>query len=526
MRNSINIIIVSLFIAFLLFNSCGVDEKGINSPSSNLNGPLAEDFYPTNNKIDVDIDTYIEITFDKEVQGGLGNITLYKYNDNTEIEVVDATSSNVYYIENVARIFFNSYLDTCTKYYILIDSGAINDKSIVSKAYKGISDKTQWTFTTNNSIIGLPEPKIIAYYPDNHETNVSQNTSINITFDQQVKAGTGFIKIYDKNADTLCYSYGSNSSQIIYSNSTITIKPSTVLDTLVTYTITIDSGAVIGMPPGNRAFEGILDKSTWSFTTTSYSTDKKGPKLISFKPTNNSMNVWSTDFLILNFNKEVQSGNGRLLIYKASGNKLYQVLKSTENITYNGTQAIATPPTSLEFGTIYYVLADSNVISDNSQNKNAWIGIDDANYWRFTTDANFFSYQNVANAKFSNAIDLDFSSFAYDVVYTPVFNQTNTQKSIYAKMFINTNEYYELYITYIDDNSGQTQFQLSSDNANYLRVYKDGKEEKFIKNITGIIKLTSNKDIYIKGEFNLTATSDLNYNRTINISGSFECSND
>lgn len=85
------------------------------------------------------------MTFDEDVNKGIGNITLYKVGGSATAYDV-ATSTDVDVINNVVTIS-NIALDASSEYYVMYDSTAFTGVSSSLNAM-GIYDSTTWMFTT------------------------------------------------------------------------------------------------------------------------------------------------------------------------------------------------------------------------------------------------------------------------------------------------------------------------------------------------------------------------------------------
>ncbi|WP_432666618.1 Ig-like domain-containing protein [Wukongibacter baidiensis] len=106
---------------------------------------------PQDNSTSVIPEVDLTMTFDKNINLGTGYITIYKGSDDSEVEKINITDSNVVSNEKIVTIDPRSRLSANTKYYIEIDESAIYDDQNIY--FKGIDDKETWNFET----IGLPD---------------------------------------------------------------------------------------------------------------------------------------------------------------------------------------------------------------------------------------------------------------------------------------------------------------------------------------------------------------------------------
>ncbi len=146
----------------------------------------------------------LSMTFNKPVSlsGFGGNVYVYKVGDTTPTLTIALTSGM--FTNNVVSITYDATvsgsLDLNTDYYVLVDAGAIKDAS--GNTYAGISDNTEWTFTTgsdyalaadddlasNDDYIVYPNPFDDVVYISNSE-NISRLYFTNVV-GQRVKEVT------------------------------------------------------------------------------------------------------------------------------------------------------------------------------------------------------------------------------------------------------------------------------------------------------------------------------------------------
>ncbi len=104
--------------------------------------PTVDSYSPADNATDVVMRPDLTINFSESVTVGSGSITIHKSSDNSIIETIDVTGSQVSG-GGTSKIFIdvNQYFELSTAYYVQIESGCFI-------GYSGISDNTTWNFTT------------------------------------------------------------------------------------------------------------------------------------------------------------------------------------------------------------------------------------------------------------------------------------------------------------------------------------------------------------------------------------------
>ncbi|WP_254175244.1 ELWxxDGT repeat protein [Planktothrix pseudagardhii] len=111
--------------------------------------PIATTFTPTDNTTNVSTNTNLVINFSEPIQKGTGNIVIRKVPDNSTVETIDVTSTNVTITNNKMTINPNLQLEGGLQYYIQIADGAIKDSS--GNKYSGITNNTDWNFETSRT---------------------------------------------------------------------------------------------------------------------------------------------------------------------------------------------------------------------------------------------------------------------------------------------------------------------------------------------------------------------------------------
>ena len=109
--------------------------------------PTLSSSTPADNATDVAVDSNIVLNFSESVDVESGNITIKKKSDNSVIETIDVTSSNVTGTGS-SQITINpsNNLDKGVEYYILIAATVFDDSA--GNSYAGISSTTALSFTT------------------------------------------------------------------------------------------------------------------------------------------------------------------------------------------------------------------------------------------------------------------------------------------------------------------------------------------------------------------------------------------
>ena len=255
---SIIIIIVSIFLLNCTANkesSSGSGSSGGSSHSGSVTAPVILTRTPMDNSTDVATDTTLSITFNENISKGSGNIEIYDSTD-AVFETIDVTSASVSVSGAEVTITPSSSFSPEDTYYILIDNTAFRNSSNIN--FAGISVKTDWNFTI------ISGPIILNKSPENNSTDVATDTTLSITFNENISKGSGNIEIYDS-TDAVFETIDVTSASVSVSGAEVTITPSSSFSPEETYYILIDNTAFRNS--SNEYFSGIVDKTTWNFIT-------------------------------------------------------------------------------------------------------------------------------------------------------------------------------------------------------------------------------------------------------------------
>ena len=156
--------------------------------------PTMTGFTPSNGALSVSTSTQLIMTFSEPVTAMSGkNITVYKASDNSVVQTVSVTGSNVAVSGNAVTVTLPESLGGSTQYYVLIDSGAFTD--IAGNSYAGISSTSAWSFTTADASAMAPGLTLGTatgtgpYYYSTATVTGSNIKTILLSFSESVKDG-------------------------------------------------------------------------------------------------------------------------------------------------------------------------------------------------------------------------------------------------------------------------------------------------------------------------------------------------
>ncbi len=331
---------------------------------------------PLDNAIAVTTTQNLTATFSENIAIGSGTISLFTAT-NTLIETFTLPSSNVTVNGTTLTINPTKDLVESTSYYVQIANTAIKDLS--GNTFAGITDATTWNFTTGD----FTSPLLLVgntFNPADEAVKIPVKTNLTISFNENIALGTGLISLKTSNG-TLVESFDVASSQNVSVNGvTVTINPTNDLLESTAYYVQVAASAIKDL--SGNTFAGINDATTWNFTTGDFTAPVLGTP--AFSPLDNSINVLTTQNLLVKFNENIALGTGLITLKLTDGTVVesFNVATST-NITVNGNTVTINPTTDLLLTTGYYITIEATAVKDLAGN--FFSGFLDVTSWNFTT---------------------------------------------------------------------------------------------------------------------------------------------
>jgi hypothetical protein len=251
--------------------------------------PYVMSYSPVNGATDIPVFSNLSIKFSENINPIAGkNIVIYYKNfvdpntgDGNAIEVIDITSAKVVIsgsdipkglTSDIVTIDPATTFDKLGTFYIRIDAGAVQDFAATPNNYAGISNNTTWAFTITDNT----KPALASVSPVNGTTGVGSMPTLTMTFDRNVLAGTGSVRIYEYFYNPLTFAFEeklheaipASSSQVTGTGSAVvTITPSIALGDNKVYYVLVDNTAFTNTASSLDPYVGISNPFAWRFTT-------------------------------------------------------------------------------------------------------------------------------------------------------------------------------------------------------------------------------------------------------------------
>ena len=273
-------------------------------------------------------------------------------------------------------------------------------------------------------------PQLQQTTPADNAPDVAVNANLILTFNEAVKAGSGFIQIRDAVTGNVVESIAvTDTSKVTFSGNQLTVNPGSDLSPGTSYYVTFASGVVLDL--ASNAFAGISSPTAFNFSTSAPSSGGS-PVLMSVSPADNATGVLPWSNIVLAFSEEVKPGSGNIEIRKSSDNSLVTSISIEDTFQVSFADHLITidPHITLDWNTGYYVTFASGVIQDLQNNAAA--GITSSTAFNFTTTPN---NTNPAPALVSQSPVDDATSVAVNANLVFTFNEPIKLSSSTGAMF-------------------------------------------------------------------------------------------
>jgi len=252
----------------------------------------------------------------------------------------------------------------------------------------GITNATTWTFATEGDAIA---PTLLTTIPADGATGVLVDTNLIASFGEPITlTGAGTITITNLDDSTTTVIDLSNlpdpGAALSTSGSNLTIDLTADLGYGTNYAVLISADAITDLSASSNAFAGILDGTTWNFTT--IPPEAIPPTILATIPADDTARIELSAALVASFDEPIAlTGNGSITLTDLTDGSSTETLSppSGPRVTVvDGTNlTIQAPGAGFENKTDFSVRISSDAIVDLSASPNAFAGIADDSTWNF-----------------------------------------------------------------------------------------------------------------------------------------------
>jgi hypothetical protein len=391
----------------------GITDNGWTFSGLGNNAPTVQAFTPIPGDTMANFNEGIELLFNKVVQKKTGNINIRNFSDDSLVEAIDVTTNQVQIPKGLIGsvvIFPSSSLPQGSQLYIEIDNGAFADSN--NNNYPGISTNS-WNFTgTYETEIPVDvnlSPPFVSY-------NVDLNSNLEITFSENVVAGSGSIFVRRASDDSLIETILASSGLVTISNNFVTINPSSDLSTENGVEFDIDAAAFVDADANNSV--GIQDWTLFANDNESLLT----PTL--YTPASGSQLENLNTSYIITFSENIAKGTiGNFVFHRLVDNKILDTLSVTsDRVQISDNQVILLPQVDLSHELGIYITASAGAITNNGSTKTfTGISILDNHTW-FVKARGQFDGQGGFNGNDPQILSFSPEPDSYNVNFTQTFS--------------------------------------------------------------------------------------------------------
>lgn len=200
-----------------------------------------------------------------------------------------------------------------------------------------VSDGTNVVNQSFNITVTDPNPPTVSTYSPVLESSTSEsNTNISLTFNENIKKGTGFITIRKMSDKSLYEQIDVTSDRVSISGKTITINPNLDFIPNQDFYVLVDATAILDL--NNNAYSGINSHCTWYFNTV------KGNQTLTFASTS------SVNYGVADFSPNATSNNSSITInYTSSDLSVATIVNNKIHVLKPGTTIITATQAGNDF---------------------------------------------------------------------------------------------------------------------------------------------------------------------------------
>ncbi len=342
---------------------------------------------PNNGATNVAITQTLSLTFSEAVKKGSGSITVSYGSTNTSIPISSVNLST----DNKTASFDpapTGDLPNGATVSVTVPNTAFTD--LANNAFVGTtgsSGASPWSFTTV-AAADTQAPTVTTLRPGNGDQRVPIDADLILTFNEEIKKGTGSIRIDYSNGGSQIIDVVNGSVALSADKKTATINPPNNFPYRATIDVTVPLGAFEDVA-GNK-FLGINSgpgSQNWKFSAQE-EPDVTAPTA-TLSPNNGKPDAAITDNLVLTFNEPINKGTGSILVNQSSGKSQTIDVATSGLVTLSADRLVVTiNPTDFDYSVTISVTIPNTAFRDEANNPFAGTtGASGTNPWSFTTVA-------------------------------------------------------------------------------------------------------------------------------------------
>ena len=337
-----------------------------NFTVADIIAPTITTLSPLDNAIGVLQNSNLVITFNETIQKGTGNIIIKEGGITTQtIPVTDAS------VSIAGAVVTINPTDFASSAAVNVEMAAGVFKDLANNNFAGIISSTIWNFTVAADVVA---PTVVSYSPLDNATNVTVNSNLVITFNENVQKGSGNVII--KEGGIIKQTIPVSDASVTIAGAVVTINPADFTSSAL---VNVEMASGVLKDLSNNNFAGITNSSTWDFTVA----DVLPPIISTLTPLDDATEIAQGANLIIIFNEAIQKGTGNIFI-KEDGVLMQTIAVTDGNVSVSGNTAII-DPSDFGINKLVNIEMEAGVFKDLANNN--FSGILNSTSWNFTSAA-------------------------------------------------------------------------------------------------------------------------------------------
>lgn len=217
--------------------------------------------------------------------------------------------------------------------------------------------------------------------PVDNASAVTVGANLMLSFNETVRAGSGTISLFNADGTLFRSILASDSQQLRFNGSTVTIDPGVNLPGGKGYYLTVSAGALSDL--SGNPFAGFTDPARWNFSTSTV--DASAPQVVALTPADEASKVATDAKLVVSFDETVLAGSGNIVLQRSGQAAITIAVTDTTRVTIAGNTVTIDPSADFAAGSSYTVSIDSGAFRDAAGN--SFAGLTGTSAWNFSTVA-------------------------------------------------------------------------------------------------------------------------------------------
>jgi len=337
--------------------------------------------------------TDLAITFDYPLSQGSaydGAVIQLMTSGGSLVDQINVPSSRFTFSADMKTITMDiqANLTEGASYYVVFPANVVKENNVdgTTPSFAGYSASTDWNFTVGDysaPILHASTP----FAPAKGSTNVGsafvagtpnalKASSFTLNFDESVKGGVGYIKIYNANGEV--HEMIDASALNATASSSVTFSTSNLRENS-SYYILVDAGAFIDASTNKNKFGGITSNTAWTFSTRDYT----APVFATDYPAKAS--VASTSFSVVS--KLDEKGTVKILVYTKAATEVVGFTAPSAWVDFGVTsQTVAIAAANTEYTIPVTIDQSSATIANATDYVVYYIASNEAKYFNNVSD--------------------------------------------------------------------------------------------------------------------------------------------